>query len=325
MNILIVGGGSIGKRHLQNLKKLGHNQIWVLKRKVDSEFEQEHNVKVITSFEEARKLNFDCLFVATPTSLHNESLQFAVEQKLHVFMEKPLIQDEVGLDKTKEILKSYDKIFFIGFMLRFHPLVIKVKEIIDSKKLGEVFNARLEFGNYLPYWHPWEDYKISYASRKKLGGGVINTITHELDLIQYFFGQPKSIYCQASNFRKLDIEVEENCEAIFEYDDKVVSLHLDYLQKDYDRNIKILCEEGKIIWNWHENQVKISLHKSDPEIIELNDFDVNQLYIDELKSFFHLINENKQKHSLDANHAILNTTLMLGMHQSSKTNKKILI
>ncbi len=325
MNILITGGGSIGRRHLQNLKKIGYDQIWVLKRKDDQKFEEEHKVKVITSFEEAKKMNFDCLFVATPTSLHNESLRFAKEQGLHILMEKPLIHDEDGLKEAKEILASYNKVFFIGFMLRFHPLVMKVKDILESKKLGEVFSARFEFGSFLPYWHPWEDYKISYASRKELGGGVINTITHELDLIQYFFGHPKSIYCQASNFRRLDIEVEENCEAIFEFENKVVSLHLDYLQKDYDRNIKILCENGKIIWNWHENQIKIFLHESDPEIIELKDFDVNQLYINELKSFFQLINDNHLKHSLDADHAILNTKLMLEMHQSSQLNKKILI
>ncbi|MCG8332868.1 MAG: Gfo/Idh/MocA family oxidoreductase [Chitinophagales bacterium] len=324
MNILITGGGSIGKRHLKNLQQLGYLNIWVLKRQPDSTFENEHRVKVITSFEEAVGIPFDILIVGTPTSLHNESLQFAVEQGLHVFMEKPLIDNQVGLAQAKKILKNFEGIFFIGFMLRFHPLVQKIKNILHSQELGSVYSARFEFGSYLPYWHPWEDYKISYASRKELGGGVINTITHELDLIQYFFGTPDSIYCEACNLQRLDIEVEELAEAIFNYNDKTITLHLDYLQKDYDRNIKILCENGKIIWNWHDNEVKVYIHKEESVTYSINEtFDVNQLYIDELQDFLQRIQNIETKHPLDFDHAVQNTELMLLMHQSASEGKKI--
>jgi len=324
MRILITGGGSIGKRHLKNLQTLGYSDIWVLKRKVDTAFEQEHKVNVITSFEEAAKLNLDCLFVATPTSLHNESLKFSVEQQLHIFMEKPLIHDQKGLDEANELMKTYDKVFFIGFMLRYHPLVQRIKDILDTGQLGKAYAARFEFGSYLPYWHPWEDYKISYASRKELGGGVINTITHELDLIQYYFGTPKAVYCSANNFSKLNIEVEEVCEAIFNYEDKVITLHLDYLQKDYDRNIKILCEEGKVVWDWHDNQIKIFQHKGDIEVVGVDkEFEVNDLYINEIKHFIKLIKDEECYHALAYHHARTNTELLLLMHQSSK-EKRIL-
>jgi predicted dehydrogenase len=211
-------------------------------------------------------------------------------------------------------------------MLRFHPLVQKIKAIIDSKELGPVYSARFEFGSYLPDWHPWEDHRTSYASRKELGGGVINTITHELDLIQYYFGEPISVQCTKATFGKLSIETEEIAEACFEYKDKLVTLHLDYLQKDYDRNIKILCDEGKIVWNWHENLVRVTRHKGEERMYTLKDFDVNQLYIDELKDFIGLIKSSNSsvKHPLDFAHAQTNTSLMLLMHtaaeqKSSKT------
>lgn len=324
MNILITGGGSIGKRHIGNLQQLGYHYIWVLKRQEDEKFEDEHQVKIITDFQQAIDLELDAIIVCTPTALHNESLRFAAQNDLAIFMEKPLIHNLSGLKETKTILENFDKVFFIGFMLRYHSLVQEVHKIIESNELGAVYNARLSFGSFLPYWHPWEDYKTSYASRKELGGGVINTITHELDLIQYFFGAPQHVYCESSNFDLLNIAVEEQCEAIFTYPNKVVTLHLDYLQKDYDRNIKILCEHGKIIWNWHENHVLVHKHKEEPRIIKAKtDFEVNQLYLDELKHFFQLIPKNTLTHGLDAKHAIANTELMLLMHQSATEGKKI--
>ena len=210
-------------------------------------------------------------------------------------------------------------------MLRYHPLVKKIKSIIDSNILGNVYSARLEFGSYLPFWHPWEDYKTGYAALKKLGGGVINTITHELDLIQYFFGNPYSIICESKNLGKLGIEVEEIAEAIFDYKDKIVTLHLDYLQKEYDRNIKILCEEGKITWNWHDNKLTVKKYKEDTiEFPIAKEFEVNQLYIDELKDFIGMIENSSINHPLNLSHAISNTELLLRMHLSKAEGQKII-
>ncbi|HSZ72596.1 MAG TPA: Gfo/Idh/MocA family oxidoreductase [Cytophagaceae bacterium] len=326
MNVLVVGGGSIGQRHIRNLHILGEYNIYCLRRNVDESFDKELGVTTVTSFAEAAKKNVEVVIVCTPTALHNESLKFAVLQNAAVFMEKPLIHDLEGLLEAKNLLKNSLQCFFIGFMLRFHPLVRKIKEIIDGCSLGNVYHARFEFGSFLPYWHPWEDHRTSYASIKKLGGGVINTITHELDLIQYFFGKPNALFCDAQNFNKLDIEVEEICEATFDYGDKLVSLHLDYLQKDYDRNIKILFDEGKVIWNWHDNKVIVVKHKEIVTEINLeHKFEVNQLYLDELTCFFELIGNKKNKHTLDQYHAFENTEIMLKMHQSIKEKSKIIL
>lgn len=324
MRFLIIGGGSIGKRHIKNLQSLGYSEIYCLKRKNNEDFEKEFYVQAITSISELGSIKIDAVFVCTPTSLHVEGITIAIRLNAAIFMEKPLVHSKEGLEKIKKILHNYHNVFFIGFMLRYHPLVKKIKNVIESNLLGNVYSARLEFGSYLPAWHPWEDHKTSYASKKDLGGGVINTITHELDLIQYFFGAPGSVICDAKNLNKLQIEVEEIAEAIFNYKDKLVTLHLDYLQKEYDRNIKILCEEGKITWNWHDNKVVVKKHKEDPiEYPITEEFEVNHLYIDELKEFITLIQNSQLQHSLDLDHAISNTALMLLMHQSVLKGEKI--
>ncbi len=324
MRFLIIGGGSIGKRHIKNLQSLGYSEIYCLKRKKDEDFEKEFHVQVITSVSELGSIKIDAVFVCTPTSLHVEGITVAIQLNAAIFMEKPLIHSNEELEKIKKILHDYHNVFFIGFMLRYHPLVKKINNIIESNLLGNVYSARLEFGSYLPAWHPWEDHKTSYASKKDLGGGVINTITHELDLIQYFFGTPGSVICDAKNLNKLQIEVEEIAEAIFNYKDKLVTLHLDYLQKEYDRNIKILCEEGKITWNWHDNKVVVKKYKEDSiEYPIMEEFEVNYLYMDELKEFITLIHNSQLQHSLDLDHAISNTALMLLMHQSVLKGEKI--
>lgn len=323
MNFLVIGGGSIGQRHINNLKRLGYSNIYVLKREASADFETKFGVTVITSLQDAQNLGLDAVFICSPTSLHVDGLEFSATQNIHVFMEKPLTDTQAGLDRARSIVAGYNKVFFIGFMLRYHPLVKKIREILESGVIGQVYSARFEFGSFLPYWHPWEDYKISYAAIKALGGGVINTITHELDLIQYFFGTPDRLCCSKRNFGKLDIDVEENCDAILEYPDKSVTLHLDYLQKDYDRNIKILGTEGKIVWDWHTNQIVVKKHKNEAYYEKLEGFDVNQLYMDELADFIRLIKDNTAVHALDAQHALENTRLMLAMHVSGEQQRMV--
>ena len=323
--IVVIGGGSIGQRHIKNLKHLGYKNICCLKREHDQDFEIEFGVKVITDSISLIEIQPLAVFICNPTSMHINSLEDAVKSGAHIFMEKPLIHDKEGLEKAEQILTDYPKVFFIGFMMRYHPLVKEILKIVNSEELGKVYSARFEFGSYLPYWHPYEDHRTSYASRKELGGGVINTITHELDLIQYFFGNPLEVNAFKMNLGKLDIEVEELFEGSLKYDDKIITLHLDYLQKDYDRRISILCDEGSIRWNWHENEVVVSKHKEDIKKIPLSGFDVNQLYLDELSHFFQLIQDQLVDHSLNHLHAIENTKITLALHEAAESSKTVIL
>ena len=240
MKILIVGSGSIAKRHLNNLKLLGYNDIIVLKREYDEEFENTHNVKVVTNYDFIKLIKLDCVFICTPTSIHLEALEFANINSLHVFLEKPMVHDLNSFNKSKNIWALKDKIFFIGYMLRFHPAIKYIHDLVKSEKFGKIYSARFEFGSYLPNWHPNENYKDSYSSIKELGGGVVRTISHELDLVQYFFGNPNEIKSFNLNTGLLDINVEEISESILSYNDKIVTIHLDFLQKKYHRSISIL-------------------------------------------------------------------------------------
>lgn len=317
MKILVIGGGSIGRRHLCNLRELGYGQLFCLKRQADEAFAEEHQCRVLCTEAEVLQIKPEVVFVCNPSSLHENGLRLANACKAHVFMEKPLTHSESSLISIAE-LPNTNRVFFIGFMLRFHPLVTKLKELLAEEAIGKLFSARLEFGSFLPFWHPWEDHRDGYAARTDLGGGVVNTITHELDLMLHLFGEPNSVFAGTFNTGNLEIEAEEICEAVFRYPWGLAGIHLDFLQKDYDRRIRFLGTEGKMEWNWHENRISIKRYGEKEKEILLGTFEVNQLYLDELKCFFSLIENHQIHHQLDLAYAINNTRWMLGIHQSSK-------
>lgn len=320
MKHLVVGGGSIGKRHLNNLYKLGENDLFCYKRFYDKKFEGEFHCKVISSYDDIKLLNPDIIYVCNPTSLHHEGLKWAQDLEAHLFMEKPLIHSE---DLLNQMIQQWKKqrVFFIGFVMRYHPLVKIIKEKISKKVIGEIYSARFEFGSYLPFWHPLEDYKVGYAAKKSLGGGVINTISHELDMMLNFFGNPQSVFSAKANSGHLQTDVEDIAESIFKYPWGFATLHLDFLQKDYDRQVKILGTEGKITWNWHDNAIIIERHNEPKEIIEIKENDFNLFYIEELKDFLELISLSKIDHPLDFEYSINNTKWLLAMHKSAETQK----
>lgn len=320
MKHLIIGGGSIGKRHLSNLYKIEERELYCYKRTYNEKFESDYHCKVIDNIDDAIQLKPDIIYICNPTSLHHEGLILAQDLGAHLFMEKPLTNDESNL---QEIIRRWDKqrVFFIGFVLRYHPLLKTIKEKLREKVIGAVFSARFEFGSYLPNWHPEENYKEGYAAIESLGGGVINTITHELDLMLYLFGNPNSVTAAKVNLNHLDIDVEELAESIFRYPWGFATLHLDFLQKEYDRQIKIIGTEGKITWNWQENQVVIERVNQPKEVINFKIDDFNELYIDELKDFFELIQLNQIHHPLDFDYSITNTQWMLAIHKSAETQK----
>ena len=262
----------------------------------------------------------DIVYVCNPTSLHHEGLAWAQESGAHVFMEKPLTHQEQFLNSILQEWKN-DRVFFIGFVLRYHPLIGILKEKLDQKLIGEVFSARFEFGSYLPEWHPGEKAWEGYAGIKSLGGGVINTVTHELDLMIYLFGYPQAVIAAKANHNYLNIDVEEIAEAIFSYPWGLASLHLDFIQRNYERSIKILGLNGRIILNFPENKIIIEKYNKPLETLEKK-IEINQLYIDELKDFLELVRSNQTEHSLNFNYAIANTYWMLLMHKSAEKDVK---
>ena len=155
---------------LKNLHYLGVKDISALRyRNIPPPTEIPKDIKIFNDFEDALNSKPEIVIVANPTSMHYEYALKALKESCHVYIEKPLSDKDSGLNILQEIQIENNNVVQIGCQLRFHPHLIKIKELIKSKKLGSIHSVVADVGEHLPNWHPWEDYTKSYASRKDQG------------------------------------------------------------------------------------------------------------------------------------------------------------
>lgn len=250
MKFLVVGCGSIGKRHIRNLISLNHEVIGF---DISSEAREEAGKKIsiptFSDFDAALEEKLNAVFICNPNSEHIPSAIKVAQKGLHLFIEKPLSHDLNGVDKFIEIAKEKRLVTFIGFNMRFNASLIKIKKLLDEEKIGKIISSRVHFGSYLPYRHPSRDYRGDYGAKKSLGGGVILDAIHQIDYIQWFLGEVEEVFCYSGKMSNFEIDVEDNAEILLKFKSgAVASLHLDYIQRPYQNKCELIGENGTIQW-----------------------------------------------------------------------------
>lgn len=300
MKILVIGCGSIGKRHIRNLISIKEKNILAY----DTDEKKLKDVKKIhSSIMVGRNLtllwqqNPDVVFVTAPTALHIEYALMAAEKKCHLFIEKPLSDNLRKVPGLAELISKNQLIAMVGCNMRFYWSISTIKELLKKNILGKITSARIEFGQYLPDWHPQEDYRKMYSAQKKLGGGVILDAIHELDYAKWFFGEVTGSSCMSAKLSDLEIDTEDTAEILLGFKNgPIVNIHLDYIQRIYSRNCKIIGEKGTIFWNF--NKHCIMLYRVNAEkwekIPEPKGYNLNQMYIDEIKYFLNRVKNNQE-------------------------------
>ena len=138
----------------------------------------------------------------------------------------------------------------VGFQFRFHPVLGQIRSLLESGELGKPLSARAHWGEYLPGWHPWEDYRQGYAARKDLGGGVVNTLCHPLDYMRWLFGEVDSLTAMTGQVSQLELEVEDVAEIVLNFRSGLIgSVHLDYFQQPPAHWLEINTEKGQVHWD----------------------------------------------------------------------------
>ncbi len=296
MNLLVIGAGSIGRRHARNLKSLGAKVFLfdVNTELLNTTCETEGYI-ACTNLENLIKAEkLDAALVCTPNHLHIPVAHQMVQAGIDIFIEKPLSNT---LDGVEDLIRSVDKngcIAMVGFMLRFEPGLKLLKEKIHAENVAF---AQLEFGSHMPLWRKGVDYRAVYSANCSMGGGTILDDTHELDYACWLFGYPKNIVSVFGKFSSFDIDVEDTAMITFRYPDKLVSIHSDYLQRKYSRRCKICDREGYIIEWVFGNSVRCSDASGEKTISYADTFDVNHLYLDEMQYFIECIRSRTQPES----------------------------
>lgn len=218
---LVVGCGSIGKRHIGNLIARGAGEILAFDVRADRrrEVESQFGVESLGHLEDAWKRRPNVALITVPTNLHIPLALQAAEHGCHLFIEKPLSDRLEGVDQLLEAVRVRNPVTLVGCNMRFHPGLMMVKKLLEEGTIGRVVAARVEVGQYLPDWHPWEDCRHAYSAHRDLGGGVILDAIHEIDYIRWMLGEVEAIACFAGKLGHLEIEAEDTAAILLRFAD----------------------------------------------------------------------------------------------------------
>jgi len=256
MKFLIIGLGSIGQRHTRNLLSLGHKDVIALRTGKGAK-PLDMPVRCFQNPGEAYQEKPDVAFVCNPTSLHIPAALQAARRGCHIFMEKPLSHSLADIKKLQAFTRKKRLVTFVAYNFRFHPAIRKIKELILTRFLGDIYFIRLQFASYLPAWHPWEDYRKSYASRSDLGGGVILTSSHELDMLLWLFGKYKKINSTISKGKYLGISAEDMALIHIQFSNGILAeVNLSYVQEPPKRYIEIVGKKGILFYDFYRGGLK---------------------------------------------------------------------
>jgi len=293
--VLVVGCGSIGRRHLRNLRSLGMAQLAGCDPSPSESAlaQQEVQVRVFPDLRQA-VLEFqpEIVFVCTPPVYHVSQATAALRADAHVFIEKPLSHSLENIEELAREACERHRIVQVGYNLRFHPGLQRIKRLLDENAVGRVLWARAEFGQYLPDWRPSQDHRQSYTANRALGGGIILDASHELDYMLWLMGQaPTEILCMTGMVSELGVDVEDCATLLLRFSNGAqADIHVDFVQRGYSRTCKIAGETGTISWDYTQNQVilyRAELHQSESFPY---DFQSNDMYIAEVKAFLYCTN-----------------------------------
>jgi len=305
MKVLFTGLGSIGQRHLRNLRELLGGSVEVLAYRVRREvpmlndqlqvveegsLKDKYGVVEFDDLDKALAEKPDIVFVTNPTSMHMEVARKSAEAGCNLFIEKPLGASSEGVDALIELVERKRLVVFVAYQLRFHPGLMQVSAWLKEERIGQLISANLLLGEYLPGFHPYEDYRKTYPALKSMGGGVLLSQIHELDYALWLFGKPLRIFALGGQLSNLEMDAEDTASVLMECqcNGKVlpISLTLDFLLSPPRRTCVIVGDQGSIVWDYHgKSAVLQSRVTGETEIMDFSDLERNQMFMDELKHF----------------------------------------
>lgn len=253
--ILIVGLGSIGKRHLRLAREfLPQAEIGVLRHKVDLTIPEGAD-HVFSTMVAALSFKPNLAVVANPAIMHLSTAMQLAEAGIHLLIEKPLSVTSEGVTDLIETCKKTNAVLAIGYNLRFLQSLKKFKTMLDDQVIGSVWSVRCEVGQYLPSWRPNSDYRQGVSAQDALGGGVLLELSHEIDYLCWIFGKMDWVQAVLTQQSDLEINVEDIAHLVIGFEANglekalVASVNLDFIRRDTTRQCTAIGKLGSLRWN----------------------------------------------------------------------------
>lgn len=261
--VLIVGLGSIGKRHLRLARELlPAADIRVLRHQSTNEIPEFAN-GCFFAIEDALAFLPHIAVIASPAPFHLVTAQALAAAGVHLLIEKPLSTSLDGVTQLLEICKEKRTILLTGYNLRFLPSLQRFRELLSEDVIGKILSVRCEIGQYLPSWRPESDYRQGVTAKKALGGGALLELSHEIDYLRWIFGEVEWVTSSLSRQSGLEIDVEDSVHLILGFAPQaegpqiIGTLNLDLIRHDTTRVCVAIGEKGSLRWDALTGQVMV--------------------------------------------------------------------
>lgn len=318
----MVGLGSMGRRRLRNLGYIGGSEMAAFEPSAirRAEARREFAIPVFEEIEQGLAWEPDALVIATPPDRHTEYALIAANAGLAFFTEASVVTD--GIEDLQAAVRASGSVAAPSCTMRFHPAVGLMRRRIAEGAIGRPLALVHHVGQYLPDWHPWEDYRTFYAARRDTGA-VREIVPFELNWLTYLFGPVLELNCFRAKLSQLDVDIDDIYSTLLRFESQVQgAMVIEAISRPGVRRARIIGEEGTLEWNWAERRVvewragdgAWSEHPDPPAVPGPGgDWVAENMYIEEMRGFLHAVRAG-QEHwplTLEDDHALLRTVIEL--------------
>ncbi len=296
LTALVVGGGSIGRRHLSNLRRLEPSAEIVLWRQHakpgDAGAVVSDADRVVYSLADALDTHPDLAVVASPATRHVETGLALASNDVPLLVEKPLSHRQDEARALITLCRERALALMVGYNLRFYPPLQTLRETLVAGEIGRPMSIRADVGQHLPEWRPGADYRSGVSARSDLGGGVLLELSHELDYVSWLVGGVRSVMALVGHLSDLEIDVEDTAEILLRFQGGAFgSIHLDMTQAAMTRSCRLVGTEGVLVWNGLDHSVRLyrAAARSWSDLCAPCVLDRNEMFLSEMRHFLHCV------------------------------------
>lgn len=287
--VLIAGLGSVGRRHLANLRSLGCESVRLYRSgRATLPDDDLSGLPFERDLSAALARRPTAVIVANPSALHVPVALAAARAGAHLLIEKPLSHDLDGVAELEAAVEAGRLTALVGFQFRFNPGLRQIKAWLEDGAIGAVISAQVHWGEHLPAMHPWEDYRVGYAARPELGGGVLLTLCHPFDYLRWLLGEVDEVRATEARRGPFGVAVETCVDVSLRFAvGAVAHVHLDFLQQPREHRLVIAGTEGTIAWGDADHAARLCRGATGEWTVAEppQAFERNGMFIDEMRHF----------------------------------------
>ena len=316
MRILVVGLGSMGRRRVRNLTHLGGHEIAGFEPQLERgrQVGEEAGIEVFGSIEDGLAWGPEALVISTPPDHHAEYALAASRAGLPFFTEASVVT--TGMDEVIEAARASGVVAAPSCTMRWHPAFQILRRRIEEGAIGRPLAFTHHVGQWLPDWHPWEDYRTFYVAKRETGAAR-EIVPFELNWLSGLFGDLVELNSFTAKLSSLEADIDDIYSTLLAFDSGVQgSMTIEVISRPAIRLARIIGEEGTLCWDWTNRRVlewtagaEDWTEYPDPPPVQGpgGEWVAENMYIEEMRGYLRAIEEGQDAWplSLEADHRLL--------------------